>query len=206
MVDPVRRLRDGRDRPPLRAHPAARRGAPRAASPTRSPWASTTPSPPSAPTAASTPSASSPACGRRWAASSCARAGSSAPRRGSRRPCELEESHRRSRRPGALDRGALRAARRDAAATATRWRVLGDSVALNLEKGSPIGLAFNRRALDALAARMGDAHGERRRSPRSSSGSRRRRRRSAGWRSPGRGTPSVSSGPATRGLRREEDT
>lgn len=29
--------------------------------------------------------------------------------------------------------------------------VLGDSIALNLEKGSPIGLAFNRRALEALA-------------------------------------------------------
>jgi tetratricopeptide (TPR) repeat protein len=29
--------------------------------------------------------------------------------------------------------------------------VLGDSVALNVEKGSPIGLAYNRRALDALA-------------------------------------------------------
>jgi tetratricopeptide (TPR) repeat protein len=33
--------------------------------------------------------------------------------------------------------------------------VLGDSVALNLEKGSPIGLAFNRRALDALARSPG---------------------------------------------------
>lgn len=31
------------------------------------------------------------------------------------------------------------------------FAVLGDSVALNLEKGSPIGLAFNRRALDALS-------------------------------------------------------
>lgn len=30
--------------------------------------------------------------------------------------------------------------------------VLSDSVGLNLEKGSPIGLAFNRRALDALAS------------------------------------------------------
>jgi hypothetical protein len=29
--------------------------------------------------------------------------------------------------------------------------VLGDSIALNVEKGSPIGLAFNRRAFDALA-------------------------------------------------------
>jgi tetratricopeptide (TPR) repeat protein len=29
--------------------------------------------------------------------------------------------------------------------------VLGDSVALNVEKGSPIGLAYNRRAFDALA-------------------------------------------------------
>jgi tetratricopeptide (TPR) repeat protein len=29
--------------------------------------------------------------------------------------------------------------------------LLGDSVALNVEKGSPIGLAFNRKALDALA-------------------------------------------------------
>jgi hypothetical protein len=30
--------------------------------------------------------------------------------------------------------------------------VLADSIALNLEKGSPIGLSFNRKALDALAA------------------------------------------------------
>jgi tetratricopeptide (TPR) repeat protein len=30
--------------------------------------------------------------------------------------------------------------------------VLSDSIGLNLEKGSPIGLAFNRRSLDALAA------------------------------------------------------
>jgi tetratricopeptide (TPR) repeat protein len=29
--------------------------------------------------------------------------------------------------------------------------LLGDSIALNMEKGSPIGLAFNRRALDTLA-------------------------------------------------------
>ncbi len=38
--------------------------------------------------------------------------------------------------------------------------VLGDSVALNFEKGSPIGLAYNRRALDALSrseARTGAA-------------------------------------------------
>ncbi|MCK6592117.1 MAG: hypothetical protein L6Q76_31575, partial [Polyangiaceae bacterium] len=32
--------------------------------------------------------------------------------------------------------------------------VLGDSIALNLEKGSVIGLAFNRRALEALAKRV----------------------------------------------------
>jgi tetratricopeptide (TPR) repeat protein len=41
--------------------------------------------------------------------------------------------------------------------------VLGDSIALNVEKGSPIGLAFNRRALAALArsdaARGGAAEG-----------------------------------------------
>ena len=34
-------------------------------------------------------------------------------------------------------------------------RVLSDSVALNVEKGSPIGLAFNRRALDALGRGLG---------------------------------------------------
>jgi tetratricopeptide (TPR) repeat protein len=38
--------------------------------------------------------------------------------------------------------------------------VLGDSIALNLEKGSPIGLAFNRRALAALAARAGASDAE----------------------------------------------
>ena len=37
--------------------------------------------------------------------------------------------------------------------------VLGDSVALNQEKGSPIGLAFNRRSFDALVARLPDASG-----------------------------------------------
>ncbi len=42
--------------------------------------------------------------------------------------------------------------------------VLADSVALNLEKGSPIGLAFNRRALDALRARRA-ATGPRSRRP-----------------------------------------
>jgi hypothetical protein len=30
--------------------------------------------------------------------------------------------------------------------------LLADSITLNFEKGSPLGLAFNRRALDALAA------------------------------------------------------
>jgi tetratricopeptide (TPR) repeat protein len=38
--------------------------------------------------------------------------------------------------------------------------VLGDSIALNHEKGSPIGLAFNRRALAALAARAAASPGE----------------------------------------------
>ena len=38
--------------------------------------------------------------------------------------------------------------------------VLGDSIALNHEKGSPIGLAFNRRALAALAARAEASPGE----------------------------------------------
>jgi tetratricopeptide (TPR) repeat protein len=38
--------------------------------------------------------------------------------------------------------------------------VLGDSIALNHEKGSPIGLAFNRKALAALAARLGTSHAE----------------------------------------------
>lgn len=35
--------------------------------------------------------------------------------------------------------------------TSDALALLGDSIALNLEKGSPIGLAFNRRSLDALA-------------------------------------------------------
>jgi tetratricopeptide (TPR) repeat protein len=34
--------------------------------------------------------------------------------------------------------------------------VLGDSIALNLDKGSPIGLAFNRRAYDALRRELAD--------------------------------------------------
>jgi tetratricopeptide (TPR) repeat protein len=37
--------------------------------------------------------------------------------------------------------------------------LLSDSVALNFEKGSPIGLAFNRRAFDALRHAVGQAHG-----------------------------------------------
>jgi hypothetical protein len=37
--------------------------------------------------------------------------------------------------------------------------VLAESIALNLEKGSPIGLAFNRRSLDALRPRV-SPHGE----------------------------------------------
>jgi tetratricopeptide (TPR) repeat protein len=35
--------------------------------------------------------------------------------------------------------------------------VLSDSITLNFEKGSPIGLAFNRRALDALTRVVGDS-------------------------------------------------
>ncbi|HWN71113.1 MAG TPA: hypothetical protein VNM90_25895, partial [Haliangium sp.] len=34
--------------------------------------------------------------------------------------------------------------------------VLGDSIALNLDKGSPIGLAFNRRAYDTLRRELAD--------------------------------------------------
>jgi hypothetical protein len=34
--------------------------------------------------------------------------------------------------------------------------VLGDSIALNVDKGSPIGLAFNRRAYDALRRELAD--------------------------------------------------
>jgi hypothetical protein len=37
--------------------------------------------------------------------------------------------------------------------------LLANSITLNFEKGSPIGLAFNRRALDALANVAGQAHG-----------------------------------------------
>ena len=38
--------------------------------------------------------------------------------------------------------------------------LLADSVALNFEKGSPIGLAFNRRAFHALHMAVEQAHGE----------------------------------------------
>lgn len=38
--------------------------------------------------------------------------------------------------------------------------LLGDSILLNREKGSPIGLAFNRRALTALVEAVGDAAGD----------------------------------------------
>jgi tetratricopeptide (TPR) repeat protein len=38
--------------------------------------------------------------------------------------------------------------------------LLADSVTLNFDKGAPIGLAFNRRALDALRKAAAQAHGE----------------------------------------------
>jgi hypothetical protein len=37
--------------------------------------------------------------------------------------------------------------------------LLADSVSLNFDKGSPIGLAFNRRAFDALRKAAAQAHG-----------------------------------------------
>lgn len=36
-------------------------------------------------------------------------------------------------------------------------RLLGGSISLNLDKGSPLGLAFNRRALDALVRQLSDS-------------------------------------------------
>jgi hypothetical protein len=37
--------------------------------------------------------------------------------------------------------------------------LLVDSITLNFEKGSPLGLAVNRRALDAVATAAAQAHG-----------------------------------------------
>jgi hypothetical protein len=38
--------------------------------------------------------------------------------------------------------------------------LLADSIGLNFEKGSPLELAFNRRAFDALASAASQTHGQ----------------------------------------------